>query len=84
MPVYTLSGAYSNHHNGRSAVAYLNIIVPAASPYVQYDGDWTFSTAEAYFVSPGSNATFAVALSFSGSGVSIIGDTDLLVIFQLK
>jgi hypothetical protein len=82
MPVYNLTGTYSDNHNGRSAAAHVNLVVPAASSYVQYEGDWTFSTNEAYFVSPGSNATFAVTLSFSGSGVSIIGDSELLVIIQ--
>jgi hypothetical protein len=49
--------------------------VPAASPFIQYDGNWSFSANEASFRDPSSSTAFSVTIDFVGSGVSISGDS---------
>jgi hypothetical protein len=75
MPVYSLTG---NSYTVFSTVALLRLTmfaVPAASPFIQYEGvQWSFNN-EAIFLNPSStNTTLSIGVQFVGSEVSITGE----------
>jgi hypothetical protein len=48
-------------------------VVPAASPFIQYEGNWTFTASQAMFSDPSASTSVFVKVNFSGSATALIG-----------